>query len=236
MSKLAVNHLSASYGKIRALWDVGFDVKEKSITCLLGPNGAGKTTTLRSIAGLLDIEAGSVVFDGLDASRMEPQRRVEMGMSLVPEGKLLFPDLSVSENLVSGAFVKTARASLRDRIEFVYQMFPILKEKRKQKASMLSGGQQQMVCIGRALMANPKLLMLDEPTSGLQPSIVSGFFELLTKLKDQGMTVLVVEQNVYESLLISDNAFILENGKTVLNGTGRELLDNPQVKKAYLAI
>lgn len=235
MSKLAVSRLSASYGKIRALWEVAFDVQDRSITCLLGPNGAGKTTTLRSVLGLIEADAGSVMLDDLDVTRMSCPQRVAVGLSMVPEGKLLFPDLSVYDNLASGAYQKGAREKLNDTLESVYQMFPILKERRKQKASMLSGGQQQMVAIGRALMARPKLLMLDEPTQGLQPSIVSGFFELLTKLREQGTTILIVEQNVYESLLIADSAFILENGRTILRGGGKELLDDPQVKRAYLA-
>ncbi len=235
MSKLLVSHLAASYGKIRALWDVSFEVQDKSITCLLGPNGAGKTTSLRSIDGLIGIDSGSIALDGADISRLPCEQRVMKGIAMVPEGKQLFPDLSVTENLVSGAYVGAARDKLNDSMESVFQLFPILKEKRSQKASMLSGGQQQMVTIGRALMAKPALLMLDEPTTGLQPSIVTSFFNLLSKLREDGMTILVVEQNVYESLLISDKAFVLEIGRTVLSGTGKELLNDAKVREAYLA-
>ncbi len=235
MPNLSVSHLGASYGKIRALWDISFDVGDNRITCLLGPNGAGKTTTLRAVLGLIGSDAGTITFNGIELTKLSCEQRVKMGIGMVPEGKQLFPDLSVQDNLASGAYIKTAREKLGDSMEFVFSLFPVLKEKRKQAASMLSGGQQQMVAIGRALMTRPKLLMLDEPTTGLQPSIVRSFFQLLTKLRDQGMTVLIVEQNVYESLLIADAAYILEIGRTVMSGTGSQLLNDPQVRSAYLA-
>ena len=231
---LSVDKLNVYYGKLRALWDVSFDVKDENVTCLLGPNGAGKTTTLKAVAGLLPIENGSIKYDNVRLDSLSSRARVDMGLSLVPEGRMLFPDLSVYENLQSGAYCTRAREKLEDTYERVYQIFPILKERRKQTAKTLSGGQQQMLAIGRALMSNPKILMLDEPTSGLQPSFVEKTFELLNQLREEGMTIVLVEQNAYDSLVLADDAYILGSGRVVSSGTGKELLNDPEVKRVYL--
>lgn len=231
---LSVNKLSVYYGKLRALWDISFEVKERNVTCLLGPNGAGKTTTLKAIAGVLPIEDGSIKYDNVRLDSLSSHKRVEMGLSLVPEGRMLFPDLSVYENLRSGAYCTRAREKLNDTIELIYQIFPILKERRRQSAKTLSGGEQQMLAIGRALMSKPKVLMLDEPTTGLQPTYVEKIFELLSKLREEGMTMLLVEQNAYDSLILADDAYILGSGRVVSSGTGKELLNDPDVKRVYL--
>lgn len=233
MPKLSVDNLSVYYGKLRALWDVSFNVRDRSVTCLLGPNGAGKTTTLKAVAGLLPGE-GNVEFDGFELRGLSSHARVNLGISLVPEGRMLFPDLSVYENLRSGAYSKRARARIADTLELVYQIFPILKQRREQSARTLSGGEQQMLAIGRALMSKPKLLMLDEPTTGLQPTYVDKAFDLVQQLRDEGMTIVLVEQNAYDSLMLADEAYIMGSGRVIFSGTGKELMEEPEVKKVYL--
>jgi branched-chain amino acid transport system ATP-binding protein len=229
---LKVNKINVSYGNLQALWDVTFEINEGDITVIIGPNGAGKTTTLKTIIGLLKPLRGSITFMNEKIDEMTPYERVKRGISLVMEGRRLFPDMSVLENLEMGAYLNWDKRF--DIIERIFQLFPILKERKNQRASTLSGGEQQMLAIARALMSRPKLLMLDEPSLGLAPKVVLQIFDLIEKLKDEGITILLVEQNVKHALELADRAYVLENGKIVLEGKGDELLENEHVKKAYL--
>ena len=233
---LSVESLSVFYGKAQALWDVSLNVEEKSITAVLGSNGAGKSTLLNTMAGLLQITSGNIIFEGKNINDYEPYQRVEAGISLIPEGRRLFPYLTVEENLQIGAYGKRARADTKKSLEWVFHLFPILKERRKQLAGTLSGGQQQMAAIARGLMSKPKLLMLDEPSLGLAPIIVLEVFKLLREINDAGVTILLVEQDVYQTLRVAVNAFVLETGRITMEGQGEELMKEESIKKAYLGL
>lgn len=235
MTMLRVTDLKTSYGPIYALKGINLEVKEKEIVTLIGSNGAGKTTTLMSIMGILKCEQESrVEFEGEDITRVSPAVLVKKGLCLVPEGREVFPKLSVKDNLRLGAFTRNQRAEIKDSYERVYELFPRLKEREAQSAGTLSGGEQQMLAIGRALMARPRLLMLDEPSLGLAPNIVQQIFELIKQINEQGTTVLLVEQNAYQALHIADRGYIIETGHVKLEGLAKELRRNDEVRKAYL--
>ncbi len=234
---LEVNNLNVFYDEIQALWDISFNVEKGEIVCIIGPNGAGKTTLLNTLMGFLSPKSGSIKFDGKEVSKMPVHARVEMGMALAPEGRHLFPFMTVYQNLLMGAFTKKARRRVKENLEIVYELFPILKERKNQKAGTLSGREQQMLVIARGLMSSPKLFILDEPSSGLAPKIVALVLETVKKLnKDYGLTILLVEQNVHVALEISDRGYVLENGRIVLADKARNLLGNEHVKRAYLGI
>lgn len=233
---LKVNAINVFYHKVHALWDVSLEVNKGEAVALIGPNGAGKTTSLKAISGTLRTKSGSVEFEGTRLDTLPPHLVVEKGIAHVPQGRGIFPLLSVQENLKMGAYNKRAREELTDALERAFSIFPIIRERRKQTASTLSGGEQQMLAIARALMSKPKLLMLDEPSEGLAPKVVAQVFEVITKLNDEGVTVLLVEQNVHQALEIADRAYVAEAGKIVLSGKSDEVLQNDHVKRAYLGI
>lgn len=236
MSLLAVRSLSAAYGRVTTLWDVSFDVGEGEIVTLVGSNGAGKTTTLRVLSGLLPVAAGSVQFDGHDLSRLRSDQIVGLGVVHVPEGRLLWPRLTVEENLIVGAYLPAARAKRKLNLERVYSQFPRLRERRVQLAGTLSGGERQMCALARGLMAMPRLLMLDEPSLGLSPKLVGEVFRTILGLREEGITVLLVEQNVHRALEIAQRGYVLELGRVTKGGTGKELLEDPHMKAAYLGL
>jgi len=233
---LRVESLSVFYDGAQALWDVALNVEGKSVTAVLGSNGAGKSTILNTLAGLLRPSSGNIIFEGKNINDYEPYERVEAGISLIPEARRLFPYLTVEENMEIGAYGKRARADTKKSLEWVYQLFPILKERRKQLAGTLSGGEQQMAAIARGLMSKPKLLMLDEPSLGLAPIIALEVFKLIRAINDAGVTILIVEQDVYQTLRIAKKAFVLETGKIVMEGSGEELMKEEYIKKAYLGL
>ena len=234
MALLEVKQLEVYYGVIRALAGISFEVKEGEIVTLIGANGAGKTTTMQSVVGLIPKRSGEVIFDGHDISKTPCHKIVHLGMTQVPEGRRIFQELSVYENLMMGAFTNKDKASFKRDIESIYTRFPRLAERRNQIAGTLSGGEQQMLAMGRAIMSHPKLLMLDEPSMGLSPLLVDQVFEIIKDINRDGTTVLLVEQNAGKSLAISDRAYVLENGNIVLSGTGKELAASEMVRKAYL--
>ena len=231
---LGINHLNASYGDIQALWGVSLKVDEGEIVALIGPNGAGKTTLLRTVAGLHQPLSGTVQLGNIALHTLPAYRIVEQGVILVPEGRRLFGGLTVLENLELGAYSRHAREARFKTLKHVFELFPILAERQKQRANTMSGGQQQMLAIGRALMGLPRLLMLDEPSLGLAPMIVQNIFEIVKLMNDRGVTIFLVEQNARQALELAHRAYILEHGKVVGTGTGRELLRNNEVRKAYL--
>jgi len=233
---LSVQDIDVFYGLVPALHGVRLEVQAGETVCLLGPNGAGKTTTVRAIIGLLTPRAGRISLNGSDITGLPPHRTVGLGVSLAPEGRLLFPDMSVEENLELGASPPRARAQKRDAREWVYALFPCLQARRGQPAGTLSGGEQQMVAIGRALMAKPDLLILDEPSLGLSPLLVQELFRVLKTLNEEGLSILLVEQNVVQALKISDRAYVLESGKIVMQGTSAELGSSESIRKSYLGI
>ncbi|MEM1545486.1 MAG: ABC transporter ATP-binding protein [Candidatus Methanomethylicia archaeon] len=233
---LKVNSINVFYGELQALWNVSLRIDEKEKVAILGSNGAGKTTTLRAILGVLPIKSGSIMFLDREIHRLPTHKIVELGIAIVPEGRRLFPRLTVLENLELGAYSRKAREKMRDTLEWIYQIFPILKERRNQIAGTLSGGEQQMLAIGRALMSKPKLLLMDEPTLGLAPKIALSVFEIVNKISNEGVTILLVEQNVRHTLEIVDRAYILEGGKIVMEGESNQLIDNEYVKKSYLGL
>jgi len=219
---LRLEEIEAGYGKIKVLWGISFEIKEKEIVCLLGPNGAGKTTTLKVISGLIKPFKGKIFFKDKEITNYHPYQRSKLGIALVPETRELFPYMSVEENLLVG-LENSKNKNKKERIELILNLFPRLKEKRKQIAKTLSGGEQQMLAIARALTSNPSLLILDEPSTGLAPKIVSKIFEVLPKLREEGLTLFLVEQNVNLALEISDRGYIMENGRIVLEGNSEEL-------------
>ena len=233
---LKVNNINTFYGKLQALWDVSFRVEEKEIVALVGANGAGKTTVLNTISNLLYPASGTVEFLGRRIDRMPPYRIVELGISHVPEGRKLFADMTVRENLEMGAYTHHAWKRKEETLEQVYQVFPSLKEREGQLARTLSGGEQQMLAMGRGLMSRPRLCMFDEPSSGLAPILMMEVFVVIKKLREQGTTILLVEQNVQRALEIADRAYVLENGRVALEGKGKELLQEELVRKAYLGL
>ena len=233
---LKVNDIHVNYGRSEALRGVSLEVKEGEIVALLGNNGAGKTTTINTVSGTTRLMNGSIEFKGEDISKMPAYERVKKGIIQVPEGRKLFPYLSVYDNLLVGSYLPEARKRRKENLDFCFTMFPKLYERRNQLASSLSGGEQQMCAIGRGLMQCPKILMLDEPSLGLAPVVVDGIFETLVKINKQGMTIFLVEQNVQSSLEIADRAYIIEIGENVMNGPAGELMANEDLKKAYLGI
>ena len=233
---LVVKNINAFYGKIQALWDVSFEVHEGEIVALVGGNGAGKTTLLSTISGIIHPTSGSVRFLGNRMDGKEPAFIVERGISQVPEGGRLFPDMSVRENLEMGAYPSHAWKHKEETMRQAYQIFPILRERENQIVMTLSGGEKQMVAIGRGLMSRPKLCIFDEPSYGLAPLLVLEIFRVIKSLREQGITILVVEQNVKQSLEMADRAYVLENGRIVLEGKGGDLLKNDYVRKAYLGL
>lgn len=230
---LKVNDINVYYGAIHAVKDISFEVREGEIVTLIGANGAGKTTTLNTIAGLLHPKTGFVAFDGQMLSGVAAHKIVSRGLALVPEGRRVFLQMSVEDNLEMGAFTQ-GRDTIKPGLERVYEQFPRLKERRRQIAGTLSGGEQQMLAMGRALMSNPKLLMLDEPSMGLAPILVEQIFDIIKSLHKAGTTILLVEQNAQMALSVADRGYVLETGKIVATGTGAELLSDEAVKKAYL--
>jgi len=232
---LKVDGLQAAYGKMQTLWEIGFEVPKGEIVALLGANGAGKTTTLKVLSGLLRPRAGSIVLDGERIDGCSPAQIVRRGIIHVPEGRALFPDMSVIDNLLMGAY-GTARAGRRQRLEKVFSIFPQVEGRRQQLAGTLSGGEQQMVAIGRGLMADPKILMLDEPSLGLAPIVVEEMFSVVKEINASGVTVLLVEQNTQHALALSSHGYVLEAGRVVLSGSGQQLLADANIRKAYLGL
>lgn len=232
---LKVTALESAYGRVKALKGVDIEVRQGQTVALVGANGAGKTTFLRAISGVQPITSGRIEFDGEDISHLRSDLRVRRGICHSPEGRLVFAPLSIEDNLRLGAYTRTTAES-DEGLEQVYTMFPILKERRHQPAGSLSGGQQQMLAIGRALMGRPRLLLLDEPSMGLAPILVAEIFEAIRKLSAQGMTILLVEQNAYAALGLAHRAYVLETGKVALSGSGEELLSNDDVRAAYLGM
>lgn len=230
---LKVNNLAVSYGMIQAVHGVSFDVKPGEIVTLIGANGAGKTTILRTISGLIRPKSGQILFEDQDVTKTPPQKIVVAGLSQVPEGRHVFSGLSVMENLEMGAYLRKDEG-LKADYEQVFEKFPVLKERRNQDAATLSGGEQQMLAMGRALMSKPKLLLLDEPSMGLAPIFIKEIFSIIQEINAQGTTVLLIEQNAKMALSVAHRGYVLETGKIVLSGTGAELLDSEEVKKAYL--
>lgn len=232
---LELSNIHTYYGKIQALKGVSLKLEKGKITCLIGANGAGKSTTLMTISGILSPRSGSIRFLGEEITNKDYEYIVKMGLIQVPEGRRIFPNMTVYENLKMGAYVRSDRKNIKDDIEYVYNLFPKLKEREKQLAGTLSGGEQQMVAIGRALMAKPKLLLLDEPSMGLAPIIVDKIFEIIKEINKNGTSILLVEQNAYAALKLSHYGYILENGKVTLSGVANELLHDNRVKEAYLS-
>jgi branched-chain amino acid transport system ATP-binding protein len=233
---LEVKGINVYYGPLQVLFDVSLSVKEKEIATVIGPNGAGKTTLLKTISGLLHPKSGSIRFLGEEISSLPAEVVVRRGVAHVPEGRGLFPYMTVLENLQLGAYTKEARSKMKETLEEVFELFPRLKERKDQLAYTLSGGEQQMLAIGRALMSRPKLLVLDEPSQGLAPKLVKSVMQTLEELNARGITILLVEQNVHHALNLADRGFVLENGRVVLEGAAQELLNNSHVKSAYLGI
>ena len=233
---LVLEDVAAHYGDFQALFRITLQVHTGQIVTLIGANGAGKTTTLRVISGLIWPKSGTLKFQGEDLSRVPPHKMVARGVSHVPEGRQLFPHMSVEENLRLGAYLGRSRSEVKHGMEEQFELFPRLKERRRQLAGTLSGGEQQMLAIARALMARPKLLLLDEPSLGLAPRLVEEVFEKIQQVGRSGVTVLIVEQNVVDGLSISDRGYVVENGATTLQGSGKELLGNEQVRAAYLGL
>jgi branched-chain amino acid transport system ATP-binding protein len=233
---LEVEDVSLLYGRIQALHGISLTVEEGEIVALIGGNGAGKTTTMRALSGIRPIAGGAVRFDGVDISRMRPDRRVTRGIIQVPEGRGIFRDMTVGENLAMGAYSRRDHAAVRDDLERVYEMLPRLRERRGQAGGTLSGGEQQMLAVGRALMSRPKLLLLDEPSMGLAPIIIQQIFDIIVEINRQGTTILLVEQNAQQALARAHRAYVLETGRIVKTGTGADLLNDDSVKEAYLGV
>lgn len=234
MAMLEVKGLQVFYGVIQALKDVSFEVNQGEVIALIGANGAGKTTTLHTVTGLIPAKAGSIIFEGVDITKMPAHKIVEMGIAHVPEGRRVFADLTVYENLIMGAYTRKDKKEIAANLENVYARFPRLKERRTQRAGTLSGGEQQMLAMGRALMSNPKMIVMDEPSMGLSPIFVNEIFDIIEKVSASGTTVLLVEQNAKKALSIADRAYVLETGKIVLSGDAKQLMNDDSIKKAYL--
>jgi len=234
---LQVNNIDVAYGDAQVLFDVSLDIQEGELVTVIGANGAGKTTLLKTISGILRPKNGTIDFLENAISSEPPNRIVSEGIIQIPEGRLLFPKMTVRENLMMGAYLTRGKEIIEQRLDMVFDMFPILKDRESQSAGTLSGGEQQMLAVGRGLMAGPKLLMLDEPSLGLAPLLVQQVFDLVQQINnDLGVTVLLVEQNVRRSCEISNRAFVLENGRIVLDGSGLEMLENDHVREAYLGV
>lgn len=235
-----IKEIDVAYGNVQVLWGASSRVNEGEIVTIIGPNGAGKSTLLRTVLGLLKPmntpKANSIIYKGERIDGLLPEQIVRLGISLVPEGRAIFPDMTVLDNLKMGSYIKDAREKREESLEMVFSLFPRLKERRGQMARTLSGGEAQMLAIGRSLMCRPDLLLIDEPSLGLAPSIVSKTYDAIRQIRERGVTILLVEQNVFFSLEISDRGYVLENGRIVMEEKGKELLANEYIKKAYLAV
>lgn len=234
MAMLEVKDLQVYYGVIQALKGISFHVNQGEVIALIGANGAGKTTTLQTLTGILSPKSGSIVFEGKDLTRTPAHKIVEMGMAHVPEGRRVFADMSVYENLLLGAYTRKDKAEIAESLASVYKRFPRLEERKGQRAGTLSGGEQQMLAMGRALMSKPKIILMDEPSMGLSPIFVNEIFDIIQAVSESGTTVLLVEQNAKKALSIADRAYVLETGKTTMSGNAKDLLEDEAVKKAYL--
>lgn len=235
MSMLKITDLEVYYGVIQAIKGISFEVKEGEVIALIGANGAGKTTILHTVTGLIAPKAGKIEFEGTDITKTPAHKIVSMGMAHVPEGRRVFAQLSVYENLKLGAYTRSDKTEIEQTLEMVYKRFPRLKERRNQAAGTLSGGEQQMLAMGRALMSHPRMIVMDEPSMGLSPIYVNEIFDIIQKINGDGTTVLLVEQNAKKALSIADKAYVLETGNIALSGDAKELMNNDQVKKAYLS-
>jgi branched-chain amino acid transport system ATP-binding protein len=231
---LQVEGINAFYGPAQALWGVSFEVARGQLVSLVGTNGAGKTTTLRAICGLIEAKAGRISWEGREISGLPVHEIMDMGVSMVPEGRQLFPKMTVEENLIIGSYLHRTKANRAKNLDWVYELFPRLAERRRQLAETMSGGEQQMLAIGRALMQEPRFLILDEPSLGLAPVLVEEIFGIIKSVRDRGLTTLLVEQNVSQTLQMVDYAYVIENGRILMEGNGQDLADNPRVKEAYL--
>ena len=234
MALLEVSDLKVYYGVIQAIKGISFEVNQGEVVALIGANGAGKTTTLHTVSGLLPAKEGKIIFDGKDISKVPPHKIVSMGMAHVPEGRRIFQELSVLENLKLGAYTRKSKAEIAESTEMVYDKFPRLKERKNQVAGTLSGGEQQMLAMGRALMSKPRIILMDEPSMGLSPLLVSEIFEIIKEIRNSGTTVLLVEQNAKKALSIADRAYVLETGNITLSGDASKLINDESIKKAYL--
>ena len=235
MAMLEVKDLSVYYGVIQALKGISFEVEEGDVIALIGANGAGKTTTLHALTGLIPVKSGSIVFEGKDITKVPGYKLVSMGIAHVPEGRRVFAQLTVLQNLKMGAYTRNNKQESEETIQRIYKRFPRLEERKNQLAGTLSGGEQQMLAMGRALMSHPRLIVMDEPSMGLSPLYVNEIFEIIKEISAEGTTVLLVEQNAKKALSIANKAYVLETGKVVLRGDAKELMNNDQVKKAYLS-
>ncbi len=233
---LELENVSAAYGMVQILREVSFQVKEKEILSIIGPNGAGKTTLVKTIMGLLHPTSGTIRFKGENIEKLSPYQIVKKGLTMIPEGREIFPRMTIEENLMLGAYTIDAKDKVKESKERVYQIFPVLKKKEKSLAQTLSGGEQQMLVICRSLMCNPQLLILDEPSLGLAPIIVEKVLDTVRTINDEGVTVLLVEQNIHDSLNVADRGYVLEEGKIILEGKSRELLSNSHIKEVYLGL
>ena len=233
---LELNNLTAGYGSFQALFSVNLEVKEGEAIAVIGPNGAGKTTLLRTISGMLPVQSGNLSMEGTSLKDVPPYRIIDLGIAHVPENRRLFPSMSIEDNLRMGAFTPNARPHYEERLDFIFNLFPRLKERRSQIAGTLSGGEQQMCAIGRALMSSPKLLLMDEPSAGLAPVIVNQVFQLVQQIRDQGLTVLIVEQNIEQVLQIVDRAYLMEAGAIKISGKAGELIQSESLRKAYVGL
>jgi branched-chain amino acid transport system ATP-binding protein len=233
---LEIKNIDVFYGDVQVIWDISFNVQQGEIVALIGANGAGKSTTLKTISGILRPQKGEILFNDIPINKVEPYRLIDLGLVHVPEARRLFVEMSVEENLDMGSLKGEAKKEREITKELVFELFPRLLERRRQLAGTLSGGEQQMLAIGRGLMSKPKLQMFDEPSLGLSPILVRDIFNVIKKIKAEGTTVLIVEQNVKQSLAIADRAYVLENGRITMQGTGAELLANDHVKTAYLGV
>lgn len=233
---LEIKNIDVSYGDVQVIWGLSFDVKQGEVVALIGANGAGKSTNLKTISGILRPKKGEILFENQPIHQIEPFHLIEMGIAHVPEARRLFVEMTVEENLDMGSLKGEARKDREKTKEMIFKMFPRLRERQYQPAGTLSGGEQQMVAIARGLMSKPKLLMLDEPSLGLAPILVREIFNVIKRIREEGMTVLIVEQNVKQTLSIADRAYVLENGRVTLEGTGADLLNNPHVQAAYLGV
>jgi branched-chain amino acid transport system ATP-binding protein len=233
---LEVEKVSAAYGMVQILWDVSFNIKEKEIVSIIGPNGAGKTTLVRTIMGLLVAKNGMIRFKGENIENLPPHQIVKKGITMIPEGREIFPRMTVEENLLLGAYITNNKRVIKESKEKVFQLFPVLKKKEKALAQNLSGGEQQMLVICRSLMSNPQLLILDEPSLGLAPMMAEKVLDTVEKINEDGVTILLVEQNIRDSLRIANRGYVLEEGKIIIEGEGRELLNNGHIKEVYLGV
>jgi branched-chain amino acid transport system ATP-binding protein len=233
---LSVQNVSAGYGLVQILRDVTFQIQEKEIVSIIGPNGAGKTTLVKTIMGLLHPQSGTIQFKGKNIEKLPTYEIVKNGLAMIPEGREIFPTMTIEENLQLGAYTVNGKEKIKETKEKVYQIFPVLKKKQKALAQTLSGGEQQMLVICRSLMSNPQLLILDEPSLGLAPIIVEKVLDTVRTINDEGVTVLLVEQNIHDSLNVADRGYVLEEGRIILEGTSRELLSNSHIKEVYLGL